>query len=73
MNWAAVLVLLAGCTSPEAGRVRGGGPGADVGNRGKPVVMHEGSLPYAGTPVLVPAETPSIQPAHQARDASVGR
>jgi hypothetical protein len=26
-------VALAGCTSPEAARQRGGGPGADVGNR----------------------------------------
>ena len=48
------LVLLAGCTSPEADRVRGGGPGADVGNRGDPVSMHEGSKPYAGTPILIP-------------------
>jgi hypothetical protein len=54
MRVVALLVLLAGCTSPEAERVRGGGPGADVGNRGDPVLMHEGSKPYAGTPMLIP-------------------
>ncbi len=50
------LVLVAGvlgvvaCTSPEAGRVRGGGPGADVGNRTPIVRMHEGARPYYRTP-----------------------
>ena len=54
-----VLALLAvagvavGCTSPEATRVQGGGPGADVGNRGRVVQMHEGSRPFEGTPRLV--------------------
>ena len=41
------------CTSPEAGRSRGGGPGADPGNRGAVVQMHEGSEPYFETPRLV--------------------
>lgn len=41
---------LAGCASPEATRVRGGGPGADVGNRSQDVKMHEGSHPYWQTP-----------------------
>lgn len=50
---------LAACTSPETERVRGGGPGADKGNRGNPVLMHEGSKPYAGTPTLIPGEAPS--------------
>lgn len=64
---------LAACTSPEADRVRGGGPGADVGNRGKPVVMHEGSNPYEGTPRLIPAESPPVEPASQARQLSRAR
>ena len=28
-----VLLPLTGCSSPEDGRTRGGGPGADVGNK----------------------------------------
>jgi len=64
-------LLLAGCTSPESERTRGGGPGADVGNRGNPVVMHEGSRPYAGTPVLIPGEPAPVEPATQARQLSL--
>ncbi len=45
-----VLLLLVGCGSPEARRTRGGGPGADVGNRGAVVHMHQGARPYWGTP-----------------------
>jgi hypothetical protein len=41
------------CTSPEATRQRGGGPGADVGNRGPVVQLHEGSRPYYDTPRLI--------------------
>lgn len=73
MRFFALLVLLAGCTSPEAERVRGGGPGADVGNRGDPVVMHEGSLPYHGTPRLIPADAPPLEPATHARQRSIAR
>ena len=73
MRLLVVLALLAGCTSPETERVRGGGPGADVGNRGKPVVMHEGSRPYEGTPTLIPAEAPPLEPSMQARQLSLGR
>jgi hypothetical protein len=65
--------LLAACTSPETERVRGGGPGADVGNRGNPIVMHEGSQPYAGTPKLIPAEAPPVEPAMQARRLSLAK
>lgn len=36
-----LLLALAGC-GPEAARTRGGGPGADVGNRGDPVVLVPG-------------------------------
>ena len=42
----ALIVLfffIAACASPETARTRGGGPGADVGNRDKFVQMHEGS------------------------------
>jgi hypothetical protein len=66
----AVLLLLAGCTSPEAERVQGGGPGADVGNRGHPIVMHAGSRPYANTPTLIPTDAPPLEPARQARRLS---
>lgn len=70
MRLIALLVLLAGCSSPEAERVRGGGPGADVGNRGNPVVMHEGSKPYEGTPRLIPGESAPVEPATQAYQLS---
>jgi hypothetical protein len=43
---------LVACTSPEATRTRGGGPGADIGNRGPVVQMHEGADPYYKTPCL---------------------
>ena len=42
--------LLIACDSPEAGRTRGGGPGADLGNRTADVEMHEGAQPYHDTP-----------------------
>lgn len=39
--------VLLGCSSPEATRVRGGGPGADVGNRPSgEVQLHAGSSIY---------------------------
>jgi len=47
---------LAGCTSPETTRVRGQGPGGDVGNRPAVVKMHEAlALRDAGVrkPVLL--------------------
>ena len=51
-----LLVLLAaalvGCDSPEAKRSRGGGPGADVGNRRPIVEMHQGAQPYYRTPCV---------------------
>jgi hypothetical protein len=50
---ALLVVALAACASPEAKRSRGGGPGADPGNRGAEVELHgEGPDPYFGTPVL---------------------
>ncbi len=48
-----LVTLVAGaaaCTSPEATRMRGGGPGADVGNTGPVVELHAGSEPYYQTP-----------------------
>jgi hypothetical protein len=61
-----VLWTAVGCTSPEAPRLRAGGPGADVGNRTATVRMHEGSSPFHGTPRLI-ASGPSLDPAEQAR------
>ena len=45
-------LLLAACASPEATRVRAGGPGADVGHRGEIVRMHDGADPFWKTPRL---------------------
>lgn len=68
-RWIAPLVLvLAACDSPEAERTRGGGPGGDTGNRPEVVRMHEGSHPYHHTDRLVPAETPELDTASQARE-----
>jgi hypothetical protein len=63
-------VWFASCSSPETARTRGGGPGADIGNRGKTVHMHEGSRPYEGTPKLIPTESPPLEPARQAEQLS---
>jgi hypothetical protein len=47
-------VVLASC-SPEDGRVRSSGPGADTGNRTAQVQIHAGSSEaYYGTPDLNP-------------------
>jgi hypothetical protein len=43
---AALALGLAGC-GPEAARVQGGGPGADVGNHGSPVALLGGQTPAA--------------------------
>jgi hypothetical protein len=44
-------LLLAAC-SPEAGRVRSGGPGADVGNRSPIVDIHGVKQPFYRTPAV---------------------
>ncbi len=44
-----LVALLAGCTSPEAGRQMRE-PGADVGNRDAIVEIHQGAEPYHDTP-----------------------
>lgn len=66
----AALLCLAGCVSPEQARTRGGGPGADVGNRGEIVRMHEGARPFENTPKIIPAEHPPLDPANQADQLS---
>jgi hypothetical protein len=48
---AALALILAGCSSPEASRSRGQGAGADVGNRGERVSIHATKDPYRGTPL----------------------
>jgi hypothetical protein len=58
------------CYSPERNRTRGGGSGADVGNRGPVVNMHEGSRPFYQTPQLIPAKPPPLDPANQADELS---
>ena len=52
--WLALGAAVAACNSPEARRVREGGPGADPGNRRGMVQMHEGANPYYKTPERIP-------------------
>jgi hypothetical protein len=66
----ALLFYLAACTSPETARSRGGGPGADVGNRTKFVQMHEGSKPFEKTPKIISAKHPPLDSASQANQLS---
>lgn len=66
----AACLTLAGCESPEATRTRGGDPGGDTGNRPANVKMHEGSRMYWETPVVIPAESASLEPARQAQQIS---
>jgi hypothetical protein len=61
----AVLCALAGCTSPETGRTRGGS-GADVGNRTKVVRLHEGADPFYKTPKLIASQSAPLASARQA-------
>ncbi len=67
---AALVFYLAACASPETTRTRGGGPGGDVGNRGKTVQMHEGSKPFEKTPKIIPAQGPPLVSANQADQLS---
>jgi hypothetical protein len=66
----AACAVLTGCTSPEATRSRGGGPGADVGNRSKDVKMHEGSRPYWKTPERIEGNHPPLDSSRQAQELS---
>jgi hypothetical protein len=64
------LCILAACASPETGRTRGGGPGADTGNRTKVVRMHEGADPFYKTPKLIRSQSPPLTSARQADQLS---
>lgn len=66
----AALSILAACASPEINRTPGGGPGADIGNRGKVVRMHEGADPFNKTPKLIKNQHPSLEGARQADQLS---
>jgi hypothetical protein len=66
----AASIVAAGCRSPEATRTRGGGPGADPGNRPATVKMHEGSRQFWETPVLIPGDSVPLEPANHARQIS---
>ena len=59
-------VVMGGCTSPETARTRGGGPGADTGNRTSIVRMHEGSKPFEKTPQIITSKHPPLESARQA-------
>ncbi len=52
----AMTLLFVACASPEAGRARGGGPGADVRNWGQPIELHAGAEPYYDTPCVTEME-----------------
>jgi hypothetical protein len=65
-----VLCALAACASPETGRSRGGGPGADTGNRTNVVRMHEGADPFYKTPKLIRGQPPPLGSARQADQLS---
>jgi len=65
-----LLLYLASCTSPETIRTRSSGPGADVGNWGKTVQMHEGSKPFEKTPKIIPTQGPPLVSANQADQLS---
>jgi hypothetical protein len=73
LTLAALLIAfaaLAACDSPETRRTRGGGSGADVGNRTKVVEMHQGSQPFWKTPQIISAKHPPLDPANQADQLS---
>ena len=61
-----LLLFVASCASPEAGRTRGGGQGADPGNRGTITRIHEGARPFESTPKLIPTNHPPLESASQA-------
>ncbi len=65
-----VVLALGACASPENTRTRGGGPGADVGNRGQVVKMHEGSEPFYQTPQIIAVQHAPIGSASQAERLS---
>lgn len=65
----AIAAAAAACDSPEASRTRGGGAGADVGNRpANGVEMHGGSNQFWRTPERIPVEGPPLEPARHAQE-----
>lgn len=62
--WAVLLALagVAACASPEAGRARGGDSGADPGNRGAVIEIHDSRV-YYGTPCRLPTGCRGAMPA----------
>jgi len=64
------MCIVVACASPETGRSRGGGPGADTGNRTKVVRMHEGADPFYKTPKLIPSKAPPLTSARHADNLS---
>ena len=63
------LIAVSACTSPEAGRARGGGAGADPGNRDAIVEMHDGAKPYHDTPCrMTDVKCPKHETAPAVRD-----
>jgi hypothetical protein len=67
-----LMVAFGACTSPEATRTRAGGPGADTGNHGRVVEMHEGSQPYWNTRRLLSDEVTNPGGAARAEGAARG-
>ncbi len=53
---ASLAAFTVGCASPEAARTRGGGAGADVGNRHETVIFHDGAQVYYRTPCVTKVE-----------------
>lgn len=68
--FSALLCTLIACASPETTRSRGGGPGSDIGNRGKVVRMHEGADPFVKTPKIIPGQGAPLTGARQADQLS---
>ena len=66
MDLVAAALALSACTSPEATRMRAGGPGADVGNRHAVLKTHEGSVPFWQTPQVADIRGPPLEEARQA-------
>lgn len=61
----------AGCTSPEAKRSRGGGPGADPQNRPATIRVHEGSRQFWETPLRISVQHPPLDGALQAQQTAL--
>lgn len=58
-----LLAGVLGCASPEAIRRRGGGPGADLGNRPAVTEIHGGARMYYRTPCRLPTDCKGGVPA----------